>query len=189
MTNETMRERIGATRGKLALIGVLAVVLVVVIVVQLPESTNRRVPTASLSSLPGMETAANDGAKSDKVTSPIEKNPIETTPREWPELSMDAIIASDPLKAPSWYLAATRVEQPEQPNEQDDPTLVSAEDDARATALAELQQAGATIVLIANGERIATIGDQRIRIGDNIKGYQVSDITDQGVVLTRPKPR
>ena len=99
---------------------------------------------------------------------------------------MDTITAFDPLTAPSWYVDAAQVEPSE---EEDDPSLASAEDAARAAALATLQQAGATMVLIVNGERIATIGDQSVRIGDNIEGYQVTDITDQGVVLTRPKPR
>jgi hypothetical protein len=187
MTNVTIRERTGATRGKLALVGVLAVVLVVVIVVQLPGPASvDKAATAAITSLAELEQADNDKGESNSATKQANKTRIDTTPRQWPELSMDTITASDPLAAPSWYVAAAQVEPT---NEQDDPSLAEAEDNARAAALATLQQTGASIVLIANGERIATIGDQSVRIGDSIEGFQVSDITDQGVVLTRPKPK
>lgn len=187
MTTVTMRERIGASRGKLALVGVLAVVLVVVIVGQLPDSSNTdEALTASVSSISGLEAVAGEGGESARVPLTSEENPESKPPREWPELSMDAISAFDPMTAPSWYLVAARAEQS---TEQTDLTQVSTEDEERAAALVSLQQAGATIVLIANGERIATIGEQRIRIGDNIEGYQVSDITGQGVILTKPRSK
>ena len=187
MTNVTMRERIGATRGKLALVGVLAVVLVVIIVVQLPGPTDYdKAATASVSSIRERSTDNNDITMLEEPISSTEKTLIDMSPREWPELSIDAITAFDPLEAPSWYVAAAQIEKTNEAGEQ---TLASADDDASAAGLAALQEAGATIVLIANGERIATIGDQRIRIGDNIEGYQVSDITDQGVILTKLKPR
>jgi Sec-independent protein translocase protein TatA len=187
MTNVSIRERTGATRGKLALVGVLAVVLVVVIVVQLPGPSNvDKAATTAVSSLAELDKVDNDKAESNSETKQTKKTRIDTPPRQWPELSMDTIIAFDPLTAPSWYVAAARVEPTK---EQDDPSLAAAEDDARAAALATLQQTGTTIVLIANGERIATIGDQSVRIGDSIEGFQVSDITDQGVILTRPGPK
>jgi len=187
MTNVTMRERIGATRGKLALVGVLAVVLVVVIVAQLPSTTGYdNAATADVSSIKARNTHNNDITESEEALPSMEKTQIDISPREWPELSIDAITAFDPLAAPSWYVAAAQIEKTNEAGEQ---AFASAEDAADASALAALQEAGATIVLITNGERIATIGDQRIRIGDNIEGYEVSDITDQGVILTKPKPR
>jgi hypothetical protein len=187
MTNVTISERIGVTRGKLALVGVLAVVLVVVIVVQLPGPASvDKAATTAITSLGELEQVDNDKGESNSETNQANKNRIDTRPRQWPKLSIDTIIAFDPLVTPSWYVAAAQVEPT---NEQDDLSLAEAEDNARAAALATLQQTGASIVLIANGERIATIGEQSVRIGDSIQGFQVSDITDQGVILTRPKPR
>ncbi len=184
MTIVTMRERIGASRGKLALVGLLAVVLVVVIVAQLPSSNSDDLPTAPVSRMSEPEAAAESAS----APSSSEKTSVDQPPRKWPELSMNAIVAFDPLAAPSWYLAATHVEQSNE-NEQDDPTLASAEERASSAVLEALQQAGTTIVLTANGERIATIGEQQFRIGDRIAGYLVSDITDQGVILTKSRPR
>ena len=184
MTIVTMRERIGASRGKLALVGLLAVVLVVVIVAQLPSSNSDDLPTAPVSMMPEPEAAAESAS----APSSSEKTSLDKPSRKWPELSMNAIIAFDPLAAPSWYLAATQVEQSNE-NEQDDPTLASAEERANSVVLEALQQAGTTIVLTANGERIATIGEQQFRIGDRIAGYLVSDITDQAVILTKSRPR
>ena len=184
MTIVSMRERIGASRGKLALVGLLAVVLVVVIVAQLPSSNSDDLPTAPVSRMPEREAAAESAS----APSSSEKTSLDKPPRKWPELSMNAIIAFDPLAAPSWYLAATQVERSNE-NEQDDPTLASAEERASSAVLEALQQAGTTIVLTSNGERIATIGEQQFRIGDRIAGYLVSDITDQGVILTKSRPR
>jgi hypothetical protein len=177
----------GATPGKLALVGVLAVALVLVIVVQMPDDSNvAQTATASVGKKPELDKSSDDKTESDKGTELSEQTANDKLPRHWPELTMETITALDPLTAPPWYIAAAHIEPAK---EQDNLSLALAEEEARAAALATLQQAGATIVLISNGERIATIGDQRIRIGDNIEGFQVSDITDQGVVLTRPKPR
>lgn len=185
MTIVTKKERIGATRGKLALVGVLAVVLVVVIVIQLPGTSNiDDVPTAPISEMPGWEGDVNTNAAS--VPSVTPTPPVEKPPRKWPELSMEVIVACDPLAAPPWYLDAIALDQSK---EQSDGKSASAEGVADSPALADLQEAGATIVLIADGERIATIGERQIRIGDRIDGYQVSDITDQGVILTKSKSR
>jgi hypothetical protein len=184
MTIVTMRERIGASRGKLALVGLLAVVLVVVIVAQLPSSNSNDLPTAPVSTMPEREAAAESAS----APASSEKTSPDKLPRKWPELTMNAIVAFDPLAAPSWYLAATHVEQSDE-NEQDDSTLASAEERASSAALEALRQAGTTIVLTVNGERIATIGEQQFRIGDRIAGYLVSDITDQGVILTKSGPK
>jgi hypothetical protein len=184
MTIVTKKDRIGASRGKLALMGVLAVVLVVVIVVQLSGTSDvDNVPTASVTDMPGWEGHAN-AAKPESNPPAPKPAPAEKPPREWPELSMKEILACDPLAAPAWYLAAI---QPEQSQEQADGTNRGTPDDS--LVLAELQQAGATIVLIANGQRIATIGERQIHVGDRIEGYQVSDITDEGVILTKSRPR
>jgi hypothetical protein len=40
------------------------------------------------------------------------------------------------------------------------------------------------IVVITDSERVATIGDQSFRVGDTIEGFQVSEITKRGIVLT-----
>lgn len=185
MTIVTKKDRFGASRGKLALVGVLVVVLVTVIVMQLPSSTNNdNLPTAAVSDLPGWEGDASANAASGPPAP--QTAPVEKPPRKWPELSMEVIVACDPLAAPTWYLDALQLDQSK---EQSDGNLVSTEESPDEPALADLQQAGTTIVLIAGGERIATIGERQLRIGDRIEGYQVSDITDQGVILTKSRSR
>ncbi len=185
MTIVTKKDRFGASRGKLALVGVLVVVLVAVIVMQLPSSTNNdNVPTAAVTDLPGWEGDVSADAASGPPAP--QTAPVEKPPQKWPELSMEVIVARDPLAAPPWYLSALELDQSK---EQSDGNLAPTEESADALVLADLQQAGATIVLIAGGKRIATIGERQLRIGDRIEGYQVSDITDQGVILTKSKPR
>ena len=185
MTIVTKKDRIGATRGKLALVGVLVVVLVAVIGMQLSGSSNiDNLPTAAASDMPGWQGNVDVDTASDSSAPPAP--PVEKPPRTWPELSMEVIVACDPLAAPPWYLDAMELDQSK---DQSDGNPASAEGAPDSLILAELQEAGATIVLIANGKRIATIGDRQIRIGDRIEGYQVSDITDQGVILTKSKSR
>lgn len=189
MTIVTKKDRIGASRGKLALVGVLAVVLVVVVVMQLPGTSDvGDVPTASVTEMPGRQgegDAANPANRNSNPPAPQSTStPGEKPPRVWPELSMEEILACDPLAAPAWYLAAI---QPEQSKEHAKGRTNETPKDS--LVLAELQQTGATIVLIADGQRIATIGERQIHIGDRIEGYQVSDITDQGVILTKSRPR
>ena len=173
MTIVTKKDRIGATRGKLALVGVLAVVLVVVIVVQLRGSGGIQSSPAATSVSTHEEQTVVAALSATKSSS--KQNPA----REWPELTMDAIARFDPLMAPAWYVAATR---PVQPDEQDDSV---AEETAENQGLKNLLQTGASIVLISDEQRVATIGEQQVRIGDQIEGYEVSDITEQGIVLTK----
>lgn len=184
MTIVTRKDRSGTSRAQLALAGVLAVVLVVVVVVQLPTSTDADdVLTAPISELPGWQGEPAAAAPIDEPT-----NTAATTPssadRQWPELSMKEIVACDPLAAPAWYQTALGYLEPDE-----EAVSAAAEETADSLLLAELQQQGAAIVLFANGQRIATIGDRQIRVGDKIEGYQVTDITDEGVILTKIRAR
>ena len=53
--------------------------------------------------------------------------------------------------------------------------------------MAKLREQGTRIVVLTDGEKVAWIGDQSVRIGDSIQGFRITDITAAGVVLTAEK--
>jgi hypothetical protein len=189
MNQGNWMERTGATKGKLALVGVLAIILVGVIVTQvsnyraqqgahLPKEPREAARTASQppQEVPAVEPETASPEQSHRAVA------------QWPERTLQEIVRHDPLVVPSWY----QVELPPNPTT----NLAATEDPQSAAAAAaqrrlrnsvvldELRQQGATIVVLAEGSKAAAIGEQRLRVGDTIEGFQISDITLQGVVLS-----
>jgi len=192
MKEQNLMQRMGATPGKLALVGVLAVILVAVVVRQLPDKTaapeiaNRR-PTSNHKQVAHKPTPTQP--KNIPAKSKFEKTKSSTNSKEqplqkptWPELSLDTIVAFDPFAPPEWLTAARAAEQSGDP---DGLHLSEASRKKRKNeVLAELRKQGTTIVVISKEEKRASIGEQSVRIGDHIEGFLISDITKQGVVLS-----
>lgn len=177
MTNKKKKKkRGGATRGQLALIGVLSIVLVMVIAVQFSGSSS------SKRSHPKTESNRSPGSTVATATIDSQQSAPDEMPREWPELSVDAVAQFDPLATPVWYQQAFAVEKrlTEQQVQQAETEPLQLED---------MQATGAQIVLISGGQRIAKVGDQRVEIGDRIDGYQVSDIDNRGITLIKSRAR
>ena len=183
-------QRTGATPGKLALVAVLAVVLVGVIVMQLPDRTapalaGRSTQTPSRSDPTSRRPAqvkATDSAsssQSDPNTDRL-KTTEQTVPRNWPDFPMATIVAHDPLAAPEWVIAA----QQHGVSARDMEPNAIAKSKRNADALSMLRKQGAKVVVISGSEKRASIGEQSVRIGETIEGFRIIDITKQGVVLT-----
>jgi hypothetical protein len=169
MTEPNWLARSGATPGKLAAVGVLGVVLVLVLWNNLAPSR----PTPASKPLPDASPA-----KAEKQPTPVvaakEPKLEKKMPRKWPKLSLDDVVKHDPFAMPMWYLTARAEEQG---------TAVGSL--ARsAQVLEELKKQQTRIVVISGEERIATIGDLSFRVGDMIEGFEVTAITTDGVVLT-----
>jgi hypothetical protein len=169
MTEPNWLARSGATPGKLAAVGALGVVLVIVLWSNLApsRSTAARKPRHTPSP-----------AKAEKQPAPaVAAQPLKLekkVQRNWPKLSLDNVVKHDPFAMPMWYLTARADEQG---------TGVSAI--ARsAQVLEELKKQQTRIVVISGEERIATIGELSFRVGDMIEGFEVTAITTDGVVLT-----
>ena len=179
MTIKKKQNKGGVTRSQLALIGVLVAVLVIVIVVQLPDSQPQSVASA--------ETAENESTRNPMQSVLDSSNPSqdeqdERTTRTWPQFSSQQLGRLDPLSTPDWYNSILEVVE----KEQDSETITEVAHDIE---LQEMQDTGTAIVLIAGSQRIAKVGDSRIRVGDKIDGYEVSNITSEGVILTKSKSR
>jgi len=183
-------KRMGATPGKLALVGVLAVVLVTVIVGQLPDSTTtpevaRRPRTPMLNQ--SNSTAAANQPRPFHSNSATKSKEQSSKPPTWPELSLETIVAFDPFATPLWLSSAGAAAQA---GPADSSLLTEAAWRAqKASILKKLQDQGTTIVVITSTDKRATIGSQTVRIGDHIEGFVISDITRQGVVLSEFEKR
>jgi len=168
-------EKMGATPGKLALMGVLAIVLVMILVKQLPKSA----PDSSVAALQPpavVDQAAKTGRASPVVTtSALTTDALEKSGFPvWPVFHLSKTLTNNPFAPPDWFA-------PEEP--------VAIATNTDPGELSELQAQGTSIVVIAEGQKSATIGDQRYRIGDILEGYQVTDITTRGIVLHKLNPR
>ncbi|MCA9230680.1 MAG: hypothetical protein KDA57_08510 [Planctomycetales bacterium] len=193
MTTSNLMQRTGATPAKLALVAVLAIVLVTVIVVQLPENQPALEPAQAHSTASANQPNQQINGKpiQEKPNQELSKDPDTkrpTGPREWPELSIDGAIAFDPLAAPEWLVAAMEANDDSGVRNR---FVSEVQRQARnAEVLAQLREQGTSIVVITNtGEKRATIGEQSLRIGDQIEGFQITDITKQGVVLSEVDTR
>ncbi|MGI9427242.1 MAG: hypothetical protein ACR2NM_01195 [Bythopirellula sp.] len=158
-------EKAGATPAKLALIGVLSLVLVGVIIMQLPEATSGlstpETPAQLANTKKTEKKDSSDGRKKQQL-------------RPWPNSNLATTLANNPFAQPNWAMVG----------EVADPTAAVATADVPGD-LAELQEQGASIVVIGAGRKLAEIGDQRFDVGDILEGYRVTDITTQGILLDK----
>ena len=156
------RDRIGATRGKLALVGVLAVALAYVM-----ASNVRALRGAGM---PAVAAPAVAAATSDMVSTPEQPFGEFGEDDDWPRVSWGQAAQFDPFRAPPWMARA-------EPG------------DAVATetrTLEALRKAQSVIVVVADGERLARIGDHEFRVGDFVGPYQIIDISSAGIELSEP---
>lgn len=164
------RDRIGATRGKLTLVGVLAVVLVYVLASNFRNSAD---DLAVASARPAGARAMRTGAKSRGAKpAAAAESPFGdfAADADWPQAPLDRVVSFDPLATPAWRAgdahAATKSGAPGAPS------------------LAQLQQAQNAIIFVAGDERVARIGAQDYHVGDIVGGFQITEISSQGIVLS-----
>lgn len=170
MTVRNWLERNGATPGKLAVVGVLALVLVVVVWSNITGSSPAGVTETSSTTPPRAVIA--EKVPTEAVAADSSPRPV--VPKVWPKYNLDTVVKFDPLAKPTWYLAAHAAESGTAESSQ-----------ARsAQVLEQLKKQQTKIVVISGDERIATIGELNLRVGDTIEGFRVTEITTDGIVLT-----
>jgi hypothetical protein len=169
MTEQTWLERNGATPGKLAMVGTLAVVLATVMVRNFTASES---PVATTKAPPTTTARAKTPAKP-KPSQPTTAR-HQPTRKVWPKYSLEQVTRHDPLAKPMWFLMA----------QADAEGTAGASLARSAQVLEELKKQPTKIVVISADERSATIGELSFRVGDTIEGFQVTEITTDGIVLT-----
>ena len=164
--------RVGATPGKLALIAVLGVILTYVVVSQLPS--RRPAPAELVTRTAAAKSAPPAPIKSDPASDSQASLP-EIKP--WPRPNLRIATAHDPFATPAWARSAVVTAELNLP--QADSSLRE-----QADAIAELRKLGATVIVEVDGDPLALVGNQQLRVGDRVKGFRVEEITASGIVLT-----
>lgn len=177
--NEQLQQ-LGLTPLKAGAIGVLLLVLAAVWGPQLvsldggsdvPRRANNSEPKPLASLAVESDTRATSASRED--TNPVEK---AETPSRIPARVYTVVEASsyDPFEVPGWAPQPARRAAGES---------TASGDTDRLARIAELQETGVAMILVSDGQQVATIGDLVVRLGDEIEGYRVVEISSEGVLL------
>jgi hypothetical protein len=166
--NQQAGLKLGATPGKLAVVGVLALVMIGVIASNWPSDEAAPVAdTVEAAAEAPVATVAESSAApaaDAAAAGPFGEFAVD---RHWPERAVKEVAGFDPLAASEWIKPPAAESGP----------VVSEQQ------INELLAAENAIIFVAGDKRIARIGDQVFQVGDVVGRYIISDITAKGVVL------
>jgi hypothetical protein len=195
--NQTLLKKIGLTPGRAALMGLLGAALVGVLYLQFGPSKNgsasptgavpprRPAPPRSAVTPAAQQTASNE------ESNPTEATAIEFDQSKWKSPELSAVVAYDPFALPAAFpqpqattaqltadggrsaLAAANAEQ------------LADELERLQSQLDELKNRGVHVVVSAEGEYVAMIGDRLVHVGDEINEFTVTAIDPNGVRVER----
>jgi len=176
MSKKNTRKRPGVTRGKLALVGVLCLLMAVVwgnalLGGDAPANSAKRAPRPRSISHAVIKSPATDAPQAGAAVTAAQ--PLA----DWPEMPLTSAVLNDPFAKPSWAITKPAKPAAGGPEEQGG---------SQAATRKELTRQGASMIVISGEKKIATVGELEVRIGDNVAGYRVVDITPDGVVLDHP---
>lgn len=180
-------KQLGLTPAKGALVAGLVLLLAVIWGPQFITGGGSAAPSSKATASRSPGKAARRSSRR-PVRSTAKKNAALSTAtgstssykREIPIIGASEAGVYDPFRVPSWSPAAAMVVQRSPSQEKTDSFLTKEEIETRATLLRE---AGVAMVLVSSTGQIARIGDQTVQVGDEIKGFLVTKITAEGVVL------
>ena len=175
------RHRVGATPAKLALIGVLALVMVGVIASNFSGGQSPPVAAAAEREAGAPEATVSQGVADSAVgpsTAPQADgtaNPFGkfTEEEPWPKAPLKTVTRFDPFARAAWAVVK-EVAEPD----------AAAEEQDSARKLDELRNAENAIIIMSGETRKAVIGEHEFQIGDVIGRFRIEDITSSGVALS-----
>jgi hypothetical protein len=163
MMKRQPKKKAGATKGQLALIGVLGIVLVAVVASNFssddaPELAVAR-PTEAAAGVPTSAGAAPAAAGQ----GPFGEYAVD---QNWPRVPVDDVVKFDPL-------ADGEADAPVAPK-------------YNAKEIDDLRSAQDAIIFMSEGETIARIGTKEFHVGDIVGGLEIREISSSGIVLGEP---
>jgi hypothetical protein len=196
---ESRSRQVGLTRGKAALVAVLAIVLVMVLYAQFgPSGEDYVAPqdsedgrSAPSSSIQTSATQAPSPMAIGGVTRAYGKAvPIDET--HWTAPDLAAVIAFDPFAVPETFPKSEQVTaaagQESEAGSEDAAAaaehLTEAVEQLRLE-LEELQQRGVHVIVKQRDQYVAMIGDRTVHVGDDIGGFTVTAIEPDHVRVER----
>jgi hypothetical protein len=197
VANQAAAKQTGVTPGKLALIGVLAVVLVIVIYIQygdqLKSTATSTMPAtaAATRSKPAISKAAK---KDDVAETDFTLRKSTGSRATWQAPELGSVVAYDPFALPASFpqpsqgdvenaLAQTEAQKTQDASVQQ--AALEAERTQLQSALTSLKQQGVQVIVKREDQYIAIIGDQEVRVGDEFQGFTVVAIDANGVRLAK----
>lgn len=199
---QDLSKRIGLTPGKTALIGALAVTLVVVLYLQY-GSTSSQGDAASADDLPiAASPAVSSSPATPKAETPDAAVKAElpaatsveagsTPPSDsidrvaWKAADLATIVKYDPFALPPAFprssQAADLLAKGEAVDEAERASQLADTVAQLHTKLEELRQRGVHVIVRERDAYVAMIGDRTIHVGDEINGFTVTAIEPDGV--------
>lgn len=198
-------QQLGATRGKLIAIAVLAVVLLGVLYKQFGGSPAKPVqPEVPQSAAVEQEPSARPAARAARrgksaspvaetiaaVTAPVRLQSIDK--EAWKPRNLATVIQYDPFALPAKFPQPVAVAKGNSANG-DESSLADADASRLADTVAKLQteleqlkQQGVHVIVLERDQYVALIGDRTIHVGDEIgNGFTVTAIRPDGVFVER----
>jgi hypothetical protein len=198
---QTLSKRIGLTRGKAAIIAVLAVTLVVVVYVKYgPSGANNRsdglVGAFMRRAAPRSGGAAADSTSANSQQPPSSAGALHSTAVEaakWKAPDLSVVLAYDPFALPPEFPQPAHASRALQAAQESNAEAMDAADaDQLAEALEslrmeleQLQQRGVHVIVRGRDEYVAMIGERTIHVGDEINGFTVTAIEADHVRVER----
>jgi hypothetical protein len=180
MSRQQARHVAGATPAKLALIGILTLVLFGVVASNWPisaatdeaeaaETGATGASPVAVAAAPTAVAASAAGAPAEQAGTPASPFGEFATDDNWPETPLSEVTKFDPLAVSEWALPPEAQQKAEKYD---------------AVQIKELLKAENAIIFMAGDTRVARIGTREFRVGDVIGGFKISDISSRGVVLS-----
>jgi hypothetical protein len=191
-SKKTWSQQAGVTPGKLALIGGLAIALAAVLYLQYapserPAAVATPMPRTATQAAANQVNSAVQGAAAPAV--PLKKTGTVT---KWHAPNLDRVVAYDPFALPAAF------PKPQSTDEATVAQTAAATQDAsqrqaeleaaRAKSEGELQglkQQAVKVMITRNDEFVAIVGDQEVRVGDELNGFKVIAIDSDGVHVAK----
>lgn len=204
-------EKYGATPGKLAIVGVLTIILVVSAVINLGGGSS-----SSSNKVEGAASRESRRSPRNRERTTTKQVALETRPQQkvdWPNLSVAEAAAFDPFAKPKFLQPPpppppepapepepeTELEpvvepavdpQPEQPKPSPEEKERAAGELARENmrrAVVSLSDLGIEMIVSTPEGGIARIGGRELKVGDTIEGLVVTRIDNDGVEVALPE--
>jgi hypothetical protein len=198
VANQAAAKKTEVAPGKLALIGVLAVVLVIVLYLQYGDqlkSTAKNSASATTAAAPRSKPAKAKSAKKDGLAeTDFELRKSTGSRATWQAPELASVVDYDPFALPASFPqlrqgeAETALAQTEAQKTQDasvQQAALEAERTQLQSALTSLKQQGVQVIVKREDQYIAIIGDQEVRVGDEFQGFTVVAIDANGVRLAK----
>jgi hypothetical protein len=198
---KTTTEKLGLTRGKAVLIGVLGAALIGVLYVQLGGASGEEefglVTPVTLQTPVERPLVPKAGKKTEdaEVASDTNESVLKFDQTKWQVPEVSKVIAYDPFALPAAFPQPARMVG-DVDNASGQTEVLTAEDASKQradaleelrTQLDELKQRGVHVIIGQKNDYVAWIGDRMVHVGDDINGFTVTDIDPEGGVRVELK--